>query len=74
MTKFSQIILKARLAKGLSQVDLAKQLGVSLGSTHGWEHGQLPHPRNLPKIARLLEIDIKELAQIYVDTRLEEER
>ncbi len=74
MTKFGQRILEARLAKGLSQAEFAKQLGVSPVTAWKWGTSTLPRPSNLPKIARLLEIDIKELAHLIAEAMLKEEK
>ncbi len=74
MTKFGQRILEARLAKGLSQAEFATQLGVGLTTTYLWERDRLPRPGNLPKIARLLEIDIKELAHLIAEAMLKEDK
>ena len=39
---------KSRLVAGLTQIELAEKLGVSVVSIHNWEIG-----RNLPKVKRL---------------------
>lgn len=71
MTKFGRCILEARLIKGLSQTKLAKELGVGTSTTNMWESDRrLPRAENLPRIARLLDIDLKELAHLYAESLL----
>ena len=55
-------IEEARKAKGLTQEQLAKLLGVTQGAVAQWENG-LTHPSflMLPKVASVLEVSVDEL-------------
>ena len=55
-------IIEARKAKGLTQEQLAKILGVTQGAVSQWEKG-ISHPsyEMLPKVAAALEITLDEL-------------
>lgn len=58
----SQLIRKARKAKGMRPADLAAQLGVSRSTVHAWEHGG-PGPKldNLREIATALDVNLVDL-------------
>jgi transcriptional regulator with XRE-family HTH domain len=44
-----------RLAKGLTAARIGKRIGVSRAAVSSWETGRcLPHPRYIPKLARVL--------------------
>ena len=51
-----------RIAAGLTQVDLAKAVGVTQGTVAEWERGGcLPSVAKLPKLAELFHCTIDEL-------------
>lgn len=55
-------IMKARKAKGYTQMTLADALGVSFQAVSNWERGQTcPDIANLSELSRLLDISIDEL-------------
>lgn len=52
-------IMKARKAKGLTQMALADELGVSFQAVSNWERGQTcPDLSNLMELSRLLDISV----------------
>jgi transcriptional regulator with XRE-family HTH domain len=57
-----QTIKNARQAKGITQEQLAKALGITQGAVAQWEKG-LTHPsfEMLPRLAAELEITVDEL-------------
>lgn len=59
-----EIIKRARLKLGLSQVQLAKKVGVSRGAVGGWESGAILQVRakTLPKLAATLDLPVSQLA------------
>ena len=60
--KLPKRLAAAREAKGLSQVELAKKLGVSAGTVGGWETGDHGiSKKRLRKVAELLGMDALEL-------------
>lgn len=57
-------IKAARLKKGLSQRQMAEQIGVSQPAYLEWEHGDsVPNWARMKAIARVLEISLDELAR-----------
>jgi transcriptional regulator with XRE-family HTH domain len=50
-------IERARRAKGLTQAQLAERVGVHINTAQAWEKGAQPRPKQLPKIAEVLETD-----------------
>jgi transcriptional regulator with XRE-family HTH domain len=46
-----------RRAKGWTQADLARQMGVSTNTIQAWEKGANPRPRQLPKLAEAFGVD-----------------
>lgn len=50
-------IANYRKARGLTQADLARELGVNINSVQGWERGSEPRPKMLPKIGEVLAVD-----------------
>lgn len=55
-------IQEMREARGMKQVDFAASVGVSQGTTSGWENElYLPQARLLPLIAHVLGCSIDEL-------------
>lgn len=57
---FSIISLKKRrLEKGLSQVEIAKKLGINKSSYCSWESGRAkPNQKNLAALAKILDVDV----------------
>lgn len=47
-------IREARFAVDLSQVELAKRLGVSTRTLQNWEAGKIPQPRHRRRVADFL--------------------
>lgn len=57
-------IKTVRMKKGLSQRQVAEQLGVSQPAYLEWEHGDsVPNWARMKSIARVLEISLDELAR-----------
>lgn len=55
-------LARAREAKGLSQVELAKRLRVSKGTVGGWENGSHGiRTKRLRDIAKILGVELDEL-------------
>jgi SOS-response transcriptional repressor LexA len=62
--KFSDVIRKMRINRGLSQKDFSEFLGVSQSNIATWESGQgEPAPKNLRKISEKLGIPIESLME-----------
>ena len=60
--KFGEILKELRTAKGLGQVALAKELGVSKGIISLWENGlREPSMSNLIALSDYFDISIDEL-------------
>jgi transcriptional regulator with XRE-family HTH domain len=55
-------IARYRRALGLTQSQLAKELGVAMQSVQTWEKGTQPHPRNLKRLAEVLGVDTLKLS------------
>lgn len=56
------IIRKARIRNGLTQVELAHQLNVKQGTVGCWEIGRtLPRPKSMVKLCEILKIPIDDL-------------
>lgn len=48
-------IKRYRLAKGMTQKEFAKKLGIDQGSLSEWEHGNYwPSPKHIPPLAEAL--------------------
>jgi transcriptional regulator with XRE-family HTH domain len=63
--EFMTLLRRHRLAKGLTQTELARKLGTVPSSVSMWESGQtLPHASMFPKLARLLDIDPMALTKL----------
>ena len=57
---------KALLIKGKSVQWLADKLGVSHQAVQHWKSGKTkPRPKNLVKMAKILELDIEKLVKEY---------
>lgn len=57
-------IAERRRALGLSQADVAKEIGVDQTAVHSWEVGKtMPAAKRLPALAKLLNCSIDELLQ-----------
>ncbi len=54
-------IKRYRMVKGLTQTDLAKQVGVSPASVQFWETGSGPRPKSFRKVCEVLDIDSLQL-------------
>ncbi len=68
--KIGEIIENARRAKGLTQGQLAKKLGVSNTAISKWEHGyNLPDIALLEPISKTLDIDVMHLLQLENATK-----
>lgn len=58
-------LAKCRRALGYSQERLAEELGVDRTTVARWERGETePQPENRPMIARILQLDLAELAEL----------
>jgi transcriptional regulator with XRE-family HTH domain len=57
-----QMIRDARIKKGMTQADLADNIGVSQGAVGQWEQGMtIPRPKHIIRISTLLDIPVEEL-------------
>lgn len=62
---FMRAFKRYRMARGYTLSDLAGKLKVATSTVAAWESGRnLPRPGQVPKIARLFEIDPIELTTI----------
>lgn len=60
--KFGNFIYEQRTAKGLSQAELGKMLGVSNKAVSKWENGSAkPQTAKLYRLAQILEVSVEEL-------------
>lgn len=58
----------ARVAKNLTQSELAKMMGVSVKTIGSWERGKFnPTTENLIKLSEKLETSVDELVKKYDD-------
>lgn len=74
-TRFATRIVDARSASGLSQRALAAAVGVDPSIINRWEKGtQLPHLKNLPRLAEALGFDYVELLQWRAEASDEDAR
>ena len=54
----------ARKAAGMTQVQVAKALGVTKAAVNDWEHGRFaPRGKRLPQIAKLLGCTVDEILE-----------
>ena len=60
---FAANFKRARTELGLSQVELAKKIGIDQRSISDYETGRLPRIARMPVIARALNISIDELVK-----------
>ena len=68
--KFFENLKKARLRKGLSQVQLAEQLGVAKSTYSMYESGNRePNVQTIKKIADILSVTTDELLGMTEDTQ-----
>jgi len=66
----AQLILRARIAAGLSRQDLGEQIGVSRFTIYRWEdRGFLPHPRYVTALTIALKIQVAEFEAAYQSER-----
>lgn len=73
MKSFAEKVFDARVALGLSQSQLAKQVGVSTRSILAYEKGEKnPRPTTMMKLARVLEVSVKFLTDEYCENPLED--
>ena len=57
-----QMIRLARMKKGMTQADLAENIGVSQGAVGQWEQGMtIPRPKHIVRLSSLLDIPVEEL-------------
>jgi transcriptional regulator with XRE-family HTH domain len=54
-------IKRLRIARGLTQRQLATSIGISKTAVMNWESGVFPRGRYLPKLAEALGVDLGEL-------------
>jgi len=50
-------IVEYRKARGLTQADLARVMGVNVNTVQGWERGAEPRARLVPRLADALGVD-----------------
>ena len=69
---FSEKLREVRVSRGLSQVDLAKQLGVTKQSVSNWENDNIqPSVEMLVKIAQTLSVSTDYLLELDSKTYIE---
>lgn len=54
----STVVKTARLARGWSQEDLAREIDYSVRTVRRWEEGAQPRPRGLLALAGALDLDL----------------
>ena len=71
LASFPEDLKAYRKNNGLTQTDLARRLNFSTETISAWERGKRkPNIQQIPHLARLLDVDVKELLQsINVDLR-----
>ena len=63
MSLLGERVRKARISKGMSQRELAGELGLTQAAISQFEKGQrLPTHKNLRKMSYILDLDVTELA------------
>ena len=63
-SKTGKMIRDARLAKGMTQVELARKIGTKQATVATWEIGYaFPRPSLLPKLSEALDLRIDELVK-----------
>ena len=68
MTTLKDIIREARLARGLSQYELADMLGVRNAAVSSWETGKMnPSPENMVALITVLDLDEDAAASAYLE-------
>ena len=61
-TLFADTLKKLRAKKGLSQIELAKEMFVNKPTISRWENGhRLPDAAMITRLARVLEVDVSTL-------------
>jgi transcriptional regulator with XRE-family HTH domain len=69
---FSEIIKRARIAKGMRQVDVAALVGVTQATWSLWERGNdFPSVENAKRIAGVLEVDEEEILKSLEEAKVE---
>ena len=68
-TLFTETLKKLRIEKGLSQVQLGKQMFVNSSTITRWENGsRLPDASMITRLARVLETDVSTLLSAAADS------
>ena len=63
----AKTIRAGREGAGLLQCDMARKLRVTQSTVSDWENGvQLPRPKNLKKLARVLRLDYATLREALI--------
>jgi transcriptional regulator with XRE-family HTH domain len=65
-------IARYRRAKGWTQTDLAREVGVSFSTIQAWERGSQPRPRHVARLAEVLGINALQLDTELGQWRAEE--
>ena len=63
-SRLSERLRQLRLARGLSQAELAKKLGTWQVTISRWETGTTPHVSTLFRLAKFYEIPVAELTAL----------
>ena len=64
-----QTLRSLRRARDLTQIQVAKALGIGQGAVQKWENGVNSIPsKRLPRLAALLGVSVAELAEALPDT------
>lgn len=62
--KAGEMIRLARIANGMTQMELARKLNVSQGAVGAWEIGySFPRPKSMVKLCEVLRIPVEKLAK-----------
>lgn len=64
MTRFATWLKAARESKGLTQAQLAAQVGVTQPTASTWERGAVPRPTHMKRLAAALDADPVDLLHL----------
>lgn len=64
-----------RIRKGLTQVELAKEVGVTFPTVSAWETGKsIPSPRHLKKLATVLDCSVEQIFLLLNTKKLDKNK
>ena len=71
---FGEMISSLRKDRGMTQLDLAKKMGVTDKAVSKWERDlSFPDINSIPKLAEIFEVSVDELMQVKSDVNVVEE-